>query len=167
MVEACKRRVGNETAVFTCDLTEILPFKNETFNLIVSSLTLHYIDDWVPTFREFHRILKPGGQLIFSVHHPFMDFKHFERPDYFAHELLMEVWNKKESGPVEVTFYRRPLQEILNVTSAQFIIDRIVEPQPDVDLKDKSESIDWYKRWFDRLSTNPHFIIVKARKYNN
>jgi ubiquinone/menaquinone biosynthesis C-methylase UbiE len=167
MVEACKRRVGNEAEVFTCDLVETLPFKDETFNLIVSSLTLHYIDDWVPTFREFHRIMKPGGQLIFSVHHPFMDFKQFERPDYFAHELLMEIWNKKESGPVEVTFYRRPLQEILNVTSSQFIIDRIVEPQPDLDLKDKSESIDWCKRWFDRLSTNPHFLIVKAQKYNN
>jgi SAM-dependent methyltransferase len=164
MVEACKRRVGNETAVFTCDLAEALPFENETFDLIVSSLTLHYIDDWVPTFREFKRILKPGGELIFSVHHPFMDFKHFERPDYFAHELLMEIWNKKESGPVEVLFYRRPLQEIINVTSAFFIIDRIVEPQSDLDLKVKAESIDWYKRWFDRLSTNPHFLIVKARK---
>jgi len=167
MVEACKRRVGNEIAVFSCDLAETLPFKNETFDLIVSSLTLHYIDDWVPTFREFHRIMKPGGQLIFSVHHPFMDFRHFERPDYFAHELLKEIWDKKESGPVEVLFYRRPLQEILNVTSAQFLIDRIVEPQPDSDLKDQSESIDWYKRWFDRLSTNPHFLIVRARKYKN
>lgn len=164
MVEACKRRVGHEAKVFACDLTEPLPFKNETFNLIVSSLTLHYIDDWAPTFQEFHRILKPGGQVVFSVHHPFMDFKHFERPDYFAHELLMETWNKKESGPVEVTFYRRPLQEILNVTSAQFIIDQIIEPQPDLAFKDKPDAMDWYKRWYDRLSTNPHFLIVKARK---
>jgi ubiquinone/menaquinone biosynthesis C-methylase UbiE len=164
MVEACKRRVGSETAVFTCDLTETLPFHNETFNLIVSSLTLHYIDDWASTFREFHRILKPGGCLTFSVHHPFMDFTLFERPDYFAHELLKETWNKQESGPVEVTFYRRPLQEILNVTSAQFVIDQIVEPQPDIQFKDQPEAMDWYKRWFDRLSTNPHFLIVKARK---
>jgi ubiquinone/menaquinone biosynthesis C-methylase UbiE len=164
MVDACKRRVGNEATVFTCDLAEPLPFENETFDLIVSSLTLHYIDDWEPTFREFHRIMKPGGNLIFSVHHPFMDFKHFKRPDYFAHELLRETWNKKESGPVEVTFYRRPLQEIINATSAQFILDRIVEPQLDLEFKDKPESMDWYKRWFDRLSTQPHFLIVKARK---
>jgi SAM-dependent methyltransferase len=164
MVEACKRRVGNKAEVFTCDLAEPLPFKNETFNLIVSSLTLHYIDDWVSTFREFHRVMKPGGHLIFSVHHPFMDFKHFDRPDYFAHELLMEIWNKKESGPVEVKFFRRPLHEILNVTTEQFIMDRIVEPQPIIDFKDNSESLDWYNRWFDRLTTNPHFLIVTARK---
>ncbi|SFK81991.1 Methyltransferase domain-containing protein [Paenibacillus sp. 1_12] len=80
MVEACKRRVGNDAAVFTCDLTETLPFNNETFNLILSSLTLHYIDDWVPTFREFHRILKPGGQLIFSVHHPLWTLNILKEP---------------------------------------------------------------------------------------
>lgn len=164
MVDACKRRVGNGATVLTCDLAETLPFKNESFNLIVSSLTLHYLDDWEPTFREFNRIMKPGGTLIFSVHHPFMDFKHFERPDYFAHELLSEVWNKKEAGPVEVTFYRRPLQEIINLTTAQFTIDQIVEPQPDIQSKENSQSIDWYQRWFDRLSTNPHFLIVKAQK---
>ncbi|WP_054022975.1 class I SAM-dependent methyltransferase [Bacillus sp. FJAT-28004] len=47
-------------------LDEPLPFKNEIFNLIISSLTLHYIDDWVPTFREFYRIMKPGGQLLWT-----------------------------------------------------------------------------------------------------
>ncbi len=164
MVEACKRRIGDKATVLTCDLTDLLPFKNETFDLIVSSLTLHYIDDWVPTFREFHRILKPGGNLIFSVHHPFMDFKHFDRPDYFAHELLTEIWNKKESGPVEVTFYRRPLEEILNVTSSQFRITQIIEPKPSPDFKELPEAINWYKKWFDRLATNPHFLIIKACK---
>ena len=164
MVEACKRRIGDKATVLTCDLTDLLPFQNETFDLIVSSLTLHYIDNWVPTFREFHRVLKPGGNLLFSVHHPFMDFKHFDRPDYFAHELLTEIWNKKESGPVEVTFYRRPLEEILNVTSAQFRITQIIEPKPSLDFKELPEAINWYEKWFDRLATNPHFLIIKACK---
>ncbi|WP_274648757.1 class I SAM-dependent methyltransferase [Paenibacillus humicola] len=164
MVEACKRRIGDKATVLTCDLSDPLPFNDEAFDLIVSSLTLHYIDNWVPTFREFHRVLKPGGSLIFSVHHPFMDFTHFDRPDYFAHELLMEIWNKKESGPVEATFYRRPLQEILNVTSAQFIINQIIEPKPSLDFKDLPEASNWYTRWFDYLTTHPHFLIVKACK---
>lgn len=164
MVEACKRRVGNEATVFACDITEDLPFEDEAFDLIVSSLTLHYIEDWTPTFREFQRVLKPGGSLIFSVHHPFMDVKHFDRPDYFARELLTEVWNKQESGPVEVTFYRRPIQEIINVTSSRFRIEQIVEPQPSLAHRDNPEAAEWVAKWFDRLMTNPHFLIVKANK---
>ncbi|WP_339293309.1 class I SAM-dependent methyltransferase [Paenibacillus sp. FSL W8-0187] len=164
MVEACKRRVGNEATVFACDITEDLPFEDEAFDLIVSSLTLHYIEDWTPTFREFQRVLKPGGSLIFSVHHPFMDVKHFDRTDYFARELLTEVWNKQESGPVEVTFYRRPIQEIINVTSSRFRIEQIVEPQPSLAHWDNPEAAEWVAKWFDRLMTNPHFLIVKANK---
>ncbi|GIO96999.1 ubiquinone biosynthesis methyltransferase UbiE [Paenibacillus lautus] len=164
MVEACKRRVGNDANVFACDITEDLPFEDEAFDLIVSSLTLHYIEDWAPTFREFQRVLKPGGSLIFSVHHPFMDVKHVDRPDYFARELLTEVWNKQESGPVEVTFYRRPIQEIINVTSSRFRIEQIVEPQPSLAHRDNPEAAEWVAKWFDRLMTNPHFLIVNANK---
>ncbi|MFX3635561.1 MAG: class I SAM-dependent methyltransferase [Candidatus Pristimantibacillus sp.] len=164
MAAACIRRVGNKAMVHTCDLAGQLPFDDESFDLIISSLTLHYLDNWVPTFLEFRRVMKPGGSLIFSVHHPFMDFKLFDRPDYFAHELLIDVWNKKESGPVEVNFYRRSLQEIVNTTSDHFTIERMVEPQPSKEFKDKPEAIDWYNRCYDHLSTNPHFLIVKARK---
>lgn len=164
MVEACKRRVGDKAKVLTCDLAGALPFHDEVFDLIVSSLTLHYIDDWSPTFREFHRVLKPGGSLLFSVHHPFMDFSQFDRPDYFARELLIDVWNKKDIGPVEVTFFRRSLQEIVNVTSEQFAIEQLVEPQPSQDYRDRPEAASWYAKWFDHLSTHPHFLIVKARR---
>ncbi|MCT1400676.1 methyltransferase domain-containing protein [Paenibacillus sp. p3-SID867] len=164
MVEACKRRVGNEATVFACDITEDLPFEDEAFDLIVSSLTLHYIEDWAPTFREFQRVLKPGGSLIYSVHHPFMDVKHFDRQDYFARELLTEVWNKPESGPVEVSFYRRPIQEIINVTSSRFRIDQLIEPQPSLADKDNPEAKEWMAKWYERLMTNPHFLIVKALK---
>lgn len=164
MVEACKRRVGSEATVFACDITEDLPFEDEAFDLIVSSLTLHYIEDWAPTFREFQRVLKPGGSLIYSVHHPFMDVKHFDRQDYFARELLTEVWNKPESGPVEVSFYRRPIQEIINLTSSWFRIDQLIEPQPSVADKDNPEAKEWMAKWYERLMTNPHFLIVKALK---
>ncbi|WP_054955105.1 class I SAM-dependent methyltransferase [Paenibacillus dakarensis] len=164
MVEACKRRLGNEAAVLTCDLTQPLPYEDESFDWIISSLTLHYIEEWKPTFREFHRILKPGGHLIFSVHHPFMDFKLFDRPDYFALELLTDKWTKQEAGPVEVTFYRRPMQEIINDTALYFRIDQMIEPQPSDEYRSCPEALEWYKKWDKYLMTNPHFLIVKAQK---
>jgi hypothetical protein len=94
-----------------------------------------------------------------------MDFTHFDRPNYFAHELLLDIWNKKESAPVEVTFYRRPLHEIINATTQQFILEQMLEPQPITGINHNSELRDWYERWFDRLMTKPHFLIVEARKH--
>ncbi|WP_148929231.1 class I SAM-dependent methyltransferase [Paenibacillus methanolicus] len=164
MTEACRRRIGNRATIIQGDLSETLPFSDRTFDLIVSSLTLHYLEDWASTFREFHRIMKPGAGLIFSVHHPFMDYTHFSRPDYFARELLTEVWNKPEAGAVEVSFYRRSMQDIVNATSECFVLESIVEPQPvRGDMNDLDYSR-WHAKWFDKLATTPHFLIVKARK---
>ncbi|SHK27775.1 Methyltransferase domain-containing protein [Alicyclobacillus tolerans] len=130
MVEATRIRVGPQVTVLEQDLSEVLLFEDETFDIILSSLTLHYFDDWTTTFQEFHRVIKTGGRFVYSVHHPFMDFKLFDRPDYFVHELLEEVLNKKESGPVEVTFFRRPMSEIINVTTGDFTLVHIIEPKP-------------------------------------
>jgi ubiquinone/menaquinone biosynthesis C-methylase UbiE len=156
MVEATRKRLGDKAKVMRHDLSEPLPFNDESFDLIVSSLTLHYIEDWELTFQEFQRVLKPGGQFVFSVHHPFMDFTSFKRPDYFTQELLEEEWNKKEAGRVKVVFYRRPLQSIINVTAKYFTLKQIIEPQPIMEFKEKSPD------WYEHLSRNPHFLIIEA-----
>jgi SAM-dependent methyltransferase len=41
------------------------------FDIILSSLTLHYIKNWDDVFKEFNRILKVNEVFVFSVHHPF------------------------------------------------------------------------------------------------
>lgn len=90
-----------------------------------------------------------------------MDFKLLDRPDYFAHELLEEVWSKKESGRVEVTFFRRPLSEIINTTTRHFVLERIIEPQPVVEFEEKLPE---KATSYDYLMKNPHFLIIVARK---
>ncbi|XP_009474491.1 PREDICTED: NADH dehydrogenase [ubiquinone] 1 alpha subcomplex assembly factor 5 [Nipponia nippon] len=43
---------------------EFLPFKEDTFDLVVSSLSLHWVNDLPKAFREIHRVLKPDGVFI-------------------------------------------------------------------------------------------------------
>jgi SAM-dependent methyltransferase len=158
MVAATKRRVGNRANVLCHDLSQPLPFNEETFDLIISSLTLHYIDEWDQTFEQFYRVLKPFGQILFSVHHPFMDHTLFKTDDYFSHQLLHDVWKKPNSGEVEVHFYRRPLQSIVDTTTNYFVLEKIVEPKPQKSFQQKDP------KGYTRLMTNPHFLIIQARK---
>lgn len=157
MVEAAKRRVGNNATILCHDLDETLPFPDETFHIIISSLTLHYIKDWHSVFKEFQRVLKPNGTLLFSVHHPFSDYTIFKRDNYFAKELLTDQW-KKAGKEIEVVFYRRPLQEIIQSTVSHFTLSSLIEPQPIPELKEENPKA------YHTLTTEPRFLIVKAVK---
>jgi len=132
-----------------------LQFEDDSFDMIISSLTLHYIKDWTYTFQEFNRILKKGGTLLFSIHHPFMDYSRHHCEDYFKIHSLTETWNKP-SITIDVSFYRRPLQSILNETTQWFTLDKLIEPQPQEKMKEMKEKAYHY------LMTSPHFLIVKA-----
>lgn len=123
--------------------------------MIVSSLTLHYLKDWTSTFQEFNRILKAGGTFLFSVHHPFMDFTRFDCEDYFNTQLLSDTWNKPNIT-IDVSFYRRPLNSIVNETIQIFDLDKLIEPKPQERMKMANEES------YDYLMTNPHFLIIKA-----
>lgn len=156
MVNAAKRRIGNRAAVLHHDLDEPLPFNDKSFDFIVSSLTLHYLKDWERIFKEFQRILKPNGEFLFSVHHPFTDIQWLEQGDYFSTELIIDQWIK-EGQSFNVPFYRRPLPAILNETLICFEIDQVIEPLPTAEFRtQKPEQA-------DRLLKSPQFLIIKAR----
>lgn len=157
MVEATKRRVGENAKVLCLDLEEKLPFEDDTFDVVISSLVLHYIKDWSKPFSEFHRIMKPNGRLFFSVHHPLMDIKLSASGDYFSNELIIDHW-KREGKLIEVPFYRRPLHEIVNETVAYFSLEKLIEPQPTIAFKEEESEK------YEKLMKNAHFMLVEARK---
>jgi SAM-dependent methyltransferase len=78
MIKMTKKRLDGKAEIMQADLNEPLSFIDDsTIDIVLSSLTLHYIKNWELPLSEFKRILKPSGNLIFSVHHPFMDFARF------------------------------------------------------------------------------------------
>lgn len=158
MVEAVKRRVGERAEALCLSLSEPLPFADASFDLIVSSLTLHYIEDWQPTLAEFARVLKPGGMLLYSTHHPLMDVRMSQDGDYFGTELLSDHWKLQNGETVEVTFYRRPIHKIINDTVQHFVFEQLIEPQPRPSFQEKNP------KGYEKLMKNPNFLIVKARK---
>ena len=45
-----------------------LPFRAAVFDLVISSLLLHWCNDIPAVLGEFRRVLKPGGRLLFSLY---------------------------------------------------------------------------------------------------
>lgn len=49
---------------------EEIAFEKESFDLVLSSLALHYVADFEGLLGKIHGLLVPGGTLVFSVEHP-------------------------------------------------------------------------------------------------
>jgi ubiquinone/menaquinone biosynthesis C-methylase UbiE len=148
MVERTKTRVPSATVV-QANLAETLLLADKTFDLILCSLSLQYLESWTLTFAEFFRILKTSGIFIFSVHHPFEEFK-LSGENYFVTEE-----RKRKQGTVS---FRRPLSymtEILQQTG--FVIERMLEPLPDPAYADTDPE------GYTGLLKFPGLLVVRAK----
>lgn len=145
---------------FHChDLSERLGYlESGRFDKVVSSLTLHYVEEWKVPMEEFNRLLRSQGELIISVHHPMADYVDFQRENYFKRELTKDVW-EMNGKDVEVQFYTRSLHEMMNsITDAGFLIEAVVEPMPTESFREKNEA------GYEMLMKKPNFLIIKAIK---
>ncbi len=156
MIDIARSRLDDTAEFFVGDVAQPLPFESESFDLVVASLVMHYIEDWVPVLREIKRVLKPGGSFVFSTHHPTMDWLRITKDDYFAKKQITETWNKG-GREFDVTFWRRPLTAMSEeIAKAGFLIGSLEEPMPDSSLVDLDPKANEY------LTTNPHFLFVRV-----
>jgi len=65
LVEA-KRKTGGRIIFSTAD-AELLPYKKNSFELVVSSFTFQWLNDWSMAINEIKKVIKPGGTFAFSV----------------------------------------------------------------------------------------------------
>ncbi|MBY5980724.1 class I SAM-dependent methyltransferase [Ferrimonas balearica] len=161
MVELVRQRFAGDPRVccYQQDLAQGLPGESEgQYDLVLSSLMVHYLADQSPFFAECARVLKPGGRLLVSTHSPVADAALSASGNYYAREAITEQW-ETVGVPVEVTFYRRSLSEqIAAITDNGFAILALEEGTPTERMRMRSP--DTYRR----LTTEPNFLFVLARK---
>lgn len=66
------RREYPSASLALVDLEQALPFRTGTFDAVLCALIGEHLSELSSVFREFYRVLKDGGRLIFSVYHPAM-----------------------------------------------------------------------------------------------
>jgi len=57
--------LGLPVSTECCDAAE-LPFGDGSFDLVLGHAVLHHLPDLAQAFSEFHRVLRPGGTLLFA-----------------------------------------------------------------------------------------------------
>lgn len=157
MIEFARQRLGARAEFHQADLGKPLAFlASESFDIVISPLTLDYVADWRETFREFHRVLRNGGVFVFSVEHPRSDYLNKRMANYFERELISMVWNGF-GQPVLMPAYRRSISEVANtLIDAGFRLDRLLEPVPTEEFK-KAEPED-----YEELLVSPGFLCVRG-----
>ena len=70
MLKRLERRVSAQvpSAVVLRAPAEDLPFEDDTFDVVVSTLVLCGVDDQPRAVREIRRVLRPGGRFLFLEH---------------------------------------------------------------------------------------------------
>jgi ubiquinone/menaquinone biosynthesis C-methylase UbiE len=160
MLTLARQRLGEEVPLELVDLRDRLPFDNETFDDVVASLVLHYLQDWEPTLREFRRVLRPGGRLIVSVEHPIIAYTFQDPlPNYPATNSYSFRWTfGGHTAPM--IFWRRPLHAMTDAfTAAGFQLASVSEPQPDPAARHIVPHDE-----FEAMASQPNFLffVVEA-----
>lgn len=156
MLQLARARLAGAARIEMADLSEPLDVVPAgSIDVVVASLVLHYVADWAPLLDDLHRCLKPGGALVFSLHHPITAWQLSEHTDYHRVELVSETWDW-DGLAVTARSYRRPLSSIFGaLRQAGFAIDRVEEPR--IDAKP-----DIGPELLHALNTEPFFLFVRA-----
>jgi SAM-dependent methyltransferase len=185
MLKVAKTENNAPNIVYLHMAMEHISELDEYFDIVVSSLAFHYVEDFDRLIRECYDLLKPGGKLIFSQEHPLascygaISFAAGQSGDAEQKFNPANRWTKDENGKklyvnlanyaVEgerestwfvdgVKKYHRTFSTIVNsLAGVGFVLEQMIEPTPTEEILEKHpEQSDLFHK--------PDFLIVKAGK---
>lgn len=142
-------------------------YPTEEFDLAVSNLVLHYIENLDEVYRNVYRTLKPGGVFLFNIEHPVFtagvdqewvtengEAKHWPVDDYYYPGRRETVFLGQK-----VEKQHHTLTQILNgLLRCGFTLEAVEEAMP----AEKDRHLPWMKDEMRR----PMMLLVRARKGN-
>ena len=146
---------------------EDIDFAPEQFDIVISSLAFHYVENFAAVCEKVYHALKSGGSFVFSIKHPI--FIALAAQDWFHNNARSRMhWpldGYQDEGKRIARFldndvikYHRKLETHIHaLIYAGFQIKKISEPQP---LK---EVLEEYPEMKDE-TRHPIFLLIAAVK---
>jgi ubiquinone/menaquinone biosynthesis C-methylase UbiE len=160
------RALTQDAGVTYCQANmENLTLADASFDLVYSSLALHYLEDFEAVCITIRRLLAPGGHLVFSVEHPI--FTAPSHPGWRTEADGSRVWpldsylleGKRVTDWImpDVVKYHRTVSGYVNTLLAQnFHLVRLEEWRP------SQEQIAAWPELVEELH-RPPFLLIAAR----
>jgi ubiquinone/menaquinone biosynthesis C-methylase UbiE len=144
---------------------EHLELQPKSFDVVYSSLALHYVENLNELMSQAHRSLVPGGHLVFSVEHPI--FTTPSRPSWSQDAAGRKTWpidSYLDEGPRSTDWLakgvikrHRTLATYINMLiRVGFVISHVEEWGP------TEEQIAEEPNWADERQ-RPPFLIIAAQ----
>lgn len=162
------RELTNDPAIEYRQLPmEEVDFPAKEFDVVISSLAIHYVEDFQSICQKIHRFLVPGGSFVLSVEHPIFTAR-AEQDWYYNAEgerLHWPVDDYQKEGLRQAQFlemnvkkHHRSIAIYFNtLIQAGFRITEVSEPEPTPETLAKyPEMQDEYRR--------PMFLMMAAVK---
>ncbi len=164
--EAMHRNTDPVIQYLVCGINDY-DYPKEKFDLVVSNLVLHYIEDLNAVYKNIYNTLKHGGTFLFNIEHPVFTSGIHESWVYDGNgnALYWPIDNYYFPGERDTIFLgqkvikqHHTLTQILNgLLSTGFHIDAIEEATPSEETMDIPSMKDELRR--------PMMLLVKASKY--
>ena len=164
MVAAAHETLAGTGGQVEAATIEAWAYPPKAFDLVISRLALHYIDDIAATFRQVSRTLVTGGRFVFSVEHPVITSCNrglppgAKRQDWIVDDYHVPGKRVTHWMGQDVVKYHHTVGEYFDaLQGAGFVIARLREGRPRRERFLREET---YRR---RLRI-PLFLLMAARK---
>lgn len=166
MVAEARRLTDSSDIDYICSSIESHVAAEESIDLVVSSLALHYVDDYGCVVQKVFDWLAPGGRFIFSVEHPIctanpvgwtkdtQDNAVSWPLDNYHHQGIRQT---KWFVDGVVKFHRTCETYVGTLLGAGFQLDHFKEPTPTAEALDERPSLAIHLR-------RPPFLLLAATK---
>ncbi|MRN51832.1 class I SAM-dependent methyltransferase [Paenibacillus monticola] len=140
MIEQANKENKHEKIDYICLPIEDLEFPEYKFDIIISSLAVHYIEDYPALVEKISGLLIKGGEFIFSTEHPMVTARREKNnwiKDTEGNRLYYAVDHYQEEGKREehwyvdgVIKYHRTVSTLINtLINYGLVLEKIIEPQ--------------------------------------
>ena len=169
MIEIARERTPNELSIHyikgNCE--DLHSLEDASFDLIVSNMVIHDLENYKKTFKEMFRLLVDGGTFVFSILHPcfvtpgsgWEKTENGEKLHWNVDNYFYEGAYEQKLGNTEKMFYfHRTLTTYINtLIQTGFTLECMVEPVPSKEMLEKYPSFEEDFRCAD-------FMVFKLKK---